>query len=77
VVAVQGARDPEVGDIRGVVRLQQYVRRLQVAMDDPGVMGVLEGLGDLPDDVDGPLHGQGRVLVHDRLERSTLPRTAW
>ena len=41
-------RDAEVGDLRGAVVLQEHVRGLDVAVDDPLLVRIVERVEDLP-----------------------------
>ncbi len=68
------AGDPEVGDVEHPPPVEQQVGRLDVAMDDPAAMGVIEGLGSLLKPREGVLaadltHAQG---VGDRAAREAL-----
>ena len=50
-------RDPEIGDQR-LSFVQQDVGGLDVAMNDPSTMGVVQRLGDLGGEADGLLYAQ-------------------
>ena len=47
---VREQREAEVGEFRLVLRRQEDVPRLDVAVDHPLAMGVVEGVGDLGED---------------------------
>ena len=49
-VAADGLGEAEVEDLHDAVRRDLDVRRLQVAVDDPLLVGGLERVGDLPRD---------------------------
>jgi hypothetical protein len=64
--------DAEVRDLHLAVGGDHDVRRLDVAVDDPFPVGVVERLGDLPNDV-GDLIGRELAPVdHETLERLSL-----
>jgi hypothetical protein len=44
-------RDSKVGEARRAVLGQEHVRGLEVAMDDPKVMGTGQGIGDFQGDL--------------------------
>jgi hypothetical protein len=46
----------------------QYVLRLDVAVDDPRLVGVLEGVAELDDDGGADLGGHLAVLLQDLSE---------
>ena len=64
------ARDPEVGDLGPAVVVEEHVRRLQVAMDEPAVVRVREPGRDAARDLLGLGVGQRRALAEPVLERS-------
>ena len=45
-IAVEPLGQAEVGDVRFILAVEQNVRRLQVAMDDPMPVGMMDGPGD-------------------------------
>src|SRR3984885_3945686 len=54
--------DAEVDDFSGTVGKQDHVSRLDVAMNDIAVVGILEAIADLHDDVELFDHGNGAPL---------------
>ena len=67
-VRVEGARDPEVGELHGPVAGEEDVLGLDVAVDHPLRLGVGQGAADLGADAGG-LGGRQRPLAPDaRLE---------
>ena len=56
-------RDPEVHDLDGPVPQQHDILGLNVPVDDPVVVGVLQGLQNLPQEVDGILPPQLPLVV--------------
>ncbi len=59
---VERLRQPEVEDLDLPFSGQLDVLRLEVAMDDPLLVGLLEGLGDLPGHRQGLVEGKGAGL---------------
>ncbi len=55
-------RQAEVGDKRVAAGVDQDVRRFQIAVHQPRVVSVIDGLADADDDLDEPLVGQPLVL---------------
>src|SRR5262249_2522936 len=59
---LQLARYSEVGQQQPTAairhRLHQHIARLDVAVDDAATVGILEGGGDLVDDIDGEWGGE-------------------
>ncbi|MFN7915380.1 MAG: hypothetical protein U0Q55_08565 [Vicinamibacterales bacterium] len=69
------AGDPEVQDLHRTVRVHHDVQRLDVAVDDPGLVRVGEAAADLFDDAQLPPDGERRVLLDglgQRLARDVL-----
>ena len=56
---IQAPGQPEVRDLGGAVGGQEDVTRLQVAVDDPAVVGRLDGLSQRGDERRGPAGGEG------------------
>ncbi len=52
----------EIEQVGFAAGIDDDVRRLQVAMDDAGLVGVVEGIGDLLADARGLLEGEGMDL---------------
>jgi hypothetical protein len=65
-------RESEVEDLREAVLRDDDVGRLDVAVDDALVVGVLEALRGLRDDVDGLVDGQLLLVREDHVERLAL-----
>src|SRR5207245_3967676 len=63
------ARDPEVGELREALAVDDDVRRLYVAVNDPGRMSRVECRGDLPDQTGDLVRGQRAALGDDLAER--------
>ena len=64
------AGNPEVGDLRAALLVEEHVRRLQVPVDEPVLMGVSEPGRELACDVRGALVVQGPSRHEAILERS-------
>ena len=62
-------RQPEIGDLGRALGRQQDVGRLQVAVDDPGLMRHLHGLGQRD-------HERGRLAGRLRRARESLGQAA-
>ena len=62
---------PEVAQVR-VIAVEQDVRRLDVAVDEPHRVGRLERLGDLEQDRDRVVDSRGSVLVQAMLQVGAL-----
>lgn len=60
-----GARDAEVGDAHAALAVDQHVRRLEVAMDEPGVVGGQEPATGLDERVEDLLR-RSRSLLEPR-----------
>ena len=60
-VALHLLGQPEVGDPRVAVLVEEDVGRLEVAVDHAALVGVLDGLGDLADQPGGLARGQRTV----------------
>ncbi len=67
-----GAGDAEVGDLGLAVGGDQDVRRLDVAVDDPAVVGRGERVGDLGDQAGGGVRGERTLLLDDLREVAAL-----
>ena len=65
-----GARDAEVGDLDAALLVDHHVVRLDVAVDDPALVGVAGGAQDLQHDVDRRLRRRRAALADDVLERA-------
>ena len=59
--AVNSACDAEVGEPDPPARLEDQVGRLDVTMNHPEAVGVIEGSSNLGDDVDNRLRAEGPV----------------
>ena len=70
-LGVGGLRQAEVGDLGDAVRVDQDVRRLDVAVDDAVLVGVVDRLADLPhegeDLLDGDAGREGRPALRGGL----------
>ena len=64
----------EIDEPHPSTRVHQHVLRLDVAVDYPGLMGVLQGLGDLRHEVEGIALGE-RTLFPSRRCRKLAPST--
>jgi hypothetical protein len=64
--------DAEVGDLDLVRGGDDEVRGLDVAVDDPARVGVVEGRRHLAHEPDHPLGLEARALVDDRADRPAL-----
>ena len=60
-VAVVPAGEAEVGEVGGAVAVEEDVRRFDVAVEDAVVVEVVDGAGDLGDEVDGFVERQRSV----------------
>ena len=65
---VDGTRQPQVRDLHRAVAADQQVGRLDIAMDDVELIGVLQSGGDLLDDVQRPHDGNFAPLVDDLVQ---------
>ncbi len=54
--------EAEVDDARLVVRIEEDVRRLQIAVDDLAIVGGLHGEGELADEIGGGTRWKPRLL---------------
>ncbi len=63
-----GAGDPEVGDLRAALLVEDHVVGLQIAVDHPAAVREARGVQDLDDDVDRRRGGHRPALAHDRLQ---------
>ena len=70
----QALGQAEVGDVRAALRVDQDVRRLEIAVEDPAHVGVGHGLGRLGDEPGG----RPRVVPvrRERGRRGWCPRSA-
>ena len=66
-VGVDPLGQAEVGDVRLALLVQQDVRRLQVAVEDAALVGMVDRLGD-----DGDQPGRGARVVGELL-RAACP----
>lgn len=72
VLSAFDAGDAEVGQQRAsAVFIEQDVRRLDVAVDDPAPVGVAERVADFPHDAEHLIGGQARRCAEPLLERIT------
>ena len=71
---VDGVRDPEVGDLDRPVTPLDQVPGLQVAVDEPLRVRMLEPGGDLSGDPPHLLGGQRALTAQPLVERSAPPR---
>ena len=69
---VEGPGDAEVGDLHRAVRADEDVRRLDVAVDEPGGVGEAEGGGDLAGDLGRLLRREVAVGAQDVGERAPV-----
>ena len=67
-VRVLHARDPEVGELGARLRIEHHVRRLDVAVDDAGVVREVERVAQLGHDAHGFLQVEALVRVEEGLE---------
>ena len=67
-----GAGDPEVGDLRLALVVDDHVLRLDVAVDDPAPVRVAERLQDLLGEVDRDVRRQRAALAHELLQRAPV-----
>ena len=67
-----GARDPEVGDLRAPLVVDDHVVGLDVAVHDPAPVREARRLEDLDHQVDRERRVQRAVLAHDLLEVAAL-----
>ena len=65
VVAARGLGDAEVGDLHRARARDEHVGGLHVAVDDPGAVRGVEGVGDLLADADDVGDGETVVLVDE------------
>src|ERR1019366_3747523 len=65
-------RRAEVGNLDVGLSVQQDVGRLDVAVDDPGAVGEIQGPGAFENDLDDPVERQQGVRVAVRLERAAV-----
>lgn len=65
--------DPEVDEHHAALGSDQQVGRLEIAMDDPGVVRCDQGLGRLHGVLQGDVGGEGPSLGEDALQ--SVPRT--
>ena len=74
---VRGARagDPEVGDARAALLVEDHVVRLEVAVDDAAPVGEARGAQDLHDDVDRRRRGRAGPVRARSPSASARPRT--
>ncbi len=69
-------RQAEVGDMRPALSVDQDVRGLQIAVDQPGPMGVFDRLGDVDHQPRDPRGGEVPVLEGlGRFRPSTYSKT--
>jgi hypothetical protein len=68
VAAAPALGEAEVGDLGGAADSEQDVRRLQVAMDDAGVVRGFESAADLPGEPHGARHRQLLLTLQDGRE---------
>ena len=81
VLDVERAGDPEVGDLRPAVAVEEHVLRLHVPVHDPVLVRAREPLADLDREVERTPHRQRplpgdellQVLAVDVLEHDVLP----
>ncbi len=52
--------------------IEDHVGGLDVAVDDVVPVGVAEGVGDLPQDLRRPLHGELPLTLQDHIQRLAL-----
>jgi hypothetical protein len=72
VVGPGGLGDAEVGDLDRGAQRDEDVRRLHVAVDEPGAVGGVERVGDLLADADHVGDGQATLLVDQVAEGRAL-----
>src|SRR4030095_2776341 len=63
-IAIEPSRQTKIGDARLVVRVNQHVRGLEVAMENAALVRVMDRRGDKLDIAGGPGRGQ-RLLTHE------------
>ncbi len=68
VLPLAGERQPEVEDLDGAALVEDQVGRLDVAMDDTLLVGVVEAEGRLPDGIHGVANRQRSLLLDLRVE---------
>ena len=62
-VRVDGARDPEVDELRLALAVDEYIARLDVAMDHAALVSVLHGVGEARDELQ--THAARRIVRLD------------
>ena len=67
-VDLEALAEPEVGEVRPGVAVEDDVRRLEVAMDDAHLVGVVDGVGDRLEDLDGLAQAQAALALDAGLE---------
>src|SRR4051812_29728302 len=68
-------REAKVRNVRGTMFVEQNIARLEVAMVDAPLMGVVQGLGHAADKFKSSL--DGKSLPSLRIFQAILQRLAW
>ena len=63
-------RDPEIGNARPALVVEQHVVRLEIAVNDPVPVREAGRMEDLRHDVDRQRRIKRALFAHDRLQRS-------